>query len=72
MISAHQGYYNKHVPTEDRACPCGDPLQSRDHIITACPTYENQRQVSRTPQRPRHIRHPWHQRRHRGVGTCGV
>ncbi|KIM68306.1 hypothetical protein SCLCIDRAFT_1017788 [Scleroderma citrinum Foug A] len=26
-------------------CPCGEPLQSRDHIITACPTYENQRQV---------------------------
>ena len=38
-------YYNKHVPTEDRTCPCGDPLQSRDHILTACPTYENQRQA---------------------------
>ena len=51
LIQCHTGhafmgeYYNKHVPTEDRTCPCGDPLQSRDHILTACPTYENQRQA---------------------------
>jgi len=38
-------YYNKHVPTEDRSCPCGEPLQSRDHILAACPTYADQRQI---------------------------
>jgi len=38
-------YYSKPVPTEDRSCPCGEPLQSCDHILTACPTYEDQRQI---------------------------
>jgi len=38
-------YYNKHIPTEDRSCPCGEPLQSRDHILATCPTYENHRQL---------------------------
>ena len=38
-------YYSKHVPMEDRSCPCGELLQSCDHIIATCPTYEDQRQV---------------------------
>ena len=36
-------YYNKHVPTEDRSCPCGEPIQTRDHVLASCPAYENQR-----------------------------
>ena len=38
-------YYNKHVPTEDRSCPCGVPIQSCNHILTTCPTYEDQHQI---------------------------
>lgn len=38
-------YYNKHVPTEERSCPCGEPLQSRDHILATCPAYEDQCQI---------------------------
>ena len=41
-------YYNKHVPTEDRSCPCGELLQSRDHILATCPMYADQRQVLKT------------------------
>ena len=38
-------YYNKHVPTEDRSCPCGEPIQTRDHILASCPAYENHRNI---------------------------
>ena len=38
-------YYNKHVPTEDRSCPCGEPIQTRDHILASCPLYENHRHI---------------------------
>ena len=38
-------YYNKHVPTEDQACQCGEPSQTRDHILTTCPIYRHQRYV---------------------------
>ena len=27
-------YYQRHVPPEDVACPCGRHLQTRNHIIT--------------------------------------
>lgn len=43
-------YYNKLVSTEDCSCPCGEPIRSRDHILT-CPTHGNQRHSPRTPQR---------------------
>ena len=51
LIQSHTGhafmgeYYNKHVPTEEWSCLCGEPLQSRNHILTACPTYEDKRQI---------------------------
>ena len=38
-------YYNKHIPTEEWSCPCGEPLQSRDHILATCPAYEDQHQI---------------------------
>jgi len=33
------------VSVEDRSCPCGEPLQSRDDIIATYSIYEDQRQI---------------------------
>lgn len=38
-------YYSKFVPTEDKSCPCGRWLQTRDHIISDCPLYEDHRHL---------------------------
>ncbi|EIW83489.1 hypothetical protein CONPUDRAFT_32911, partial [Coniophora puteana RWD-64-598 SS2] len=32
-------FYAKFVPSEQTACPCGAPIQSRQHIICECPRY---------------------------------
>ena len=36
-------YYQRHVPTEDVACPCGKHLQTRDHILLDCERYDDHR-----------------------------
>ncbi|KII85276.1 hypothetical protein PLICRDRAFT_70422, partial [Plicaturopsis crispa FD-325 SS-3] len=36
-------YYADFVPTEQIACPCGEPFQSRDHILATCPLYNPHR-----------------------------
>ncbi|KIK22550.1 hypothetical protein PISMIDRAFT_59211, partial [Pisolithus microcarpus 441] len=41
-------YHSTFVPTEDPSCPCGEPIQTRQHIITSCPTFENHRNILRT------------------------
>ncbi|KAF8623926.1 hypothetical protein AX17_007254 [Amanita inopinata Kibby_2008] len=34
-------YYSRFVPSEDPACHCGTAnIQTRDHILTECPTFE--------------------------------
>ncbi|KZT64189.1 hypothetical protein DAEQUDRAFT_679008 [Daedalea quercina L-15889] len=41
-------YYHHHVPTEPEDCPCGAPLQTRQHILRDCPRYEPHRDTLRT------------------------
>ncbi|KIM59611.1 hypothetical protein SCLCIDRAFT_89551, partial [Scleroderma citrinum Foug A] len=36
------------VPADDRSCPCGQPIQLRDHILASCPTYGNQHGILKT------------------------
>ncbi|EJD47861.1 hypothetical protein AURDEDRAFT_61486, partial [Auricularia subglabra TFB-10046 SS5] len=36
-------YYQRHVPSEDVACPCGKHLQTRDHILLDCERYDEHR-----------------------------
>ncbi|KAF8067880.1 hypothetical protein FPV67DRAFT_1395201, partial [Lyophyllum atratum] len=38
-------YYAKFVPTESVECPCGEEFQSREHVITQCPRYEEYRDI---------------------------
>ncbi|KIK10734.1 hypothetical protein PISMIDRAFT_123996, partial [Pisolithus microcarpus 441] len=38
-------YYSLFVPTEDRSCPCGEPVQTREHVITSCLAFDNNRNV---------------------------
>ncbi|KAI0073747.1 hypothetical protein K474DRAFT_1573738, partial [Panus rudis PR-1116 ss-1] len=38
-------YYQRFVPTEDVACPCGFPLQTRKHILLDCPRYNAHRHI---------------------------
>ncbi|KAK0485344.1 hypothetical protein EDD18DRAFT_1053228, partial [Armillaria luteobubalina] len=37
-------YYSRFVPQEDIQCPCGEHLQSREHIIRDCPRYDGHRE----------------------------
>jgi hypothetical protein len=34
-----QWFYAPHTP-EQIACPCGEPIQSVEHVLTACPIYD--------------------------------
>jgi len=49
-------YYACFVPTESASCPCGDPQQTRAHILTDCFIYDAHRHhlraVSRTLSLP--------------------
>lgn len=38
-------YYQRHVPSEDAACPCGRYLQTRDHILRDCGRHDDFRHV---------------------------
>src|SRR5258708_2233652 len=41
---AHIGeYYRRFVRTEDPACPCGHPVQTRRHLLKECPRLFNHR-----------------------------
>ena len=43
---AHIGsYYIKFVPEEDRRCQCGEPTQTRDHILLECPMFIDERHL---------------------------
>ena len=44
-------YYARFVPTESASCPCGDPHQTRTHILTDCPIYEAHRHHLRSVTR---------------------
>jgi len=41
---AHLGsYYSKFVPAEDVGCPCGEDIQTREHILHACVLHDEYR-----------------------------
>ena len=40
-------FYRRFVPDESSDCPCGKPLQTREHIIRDCARYEAHRDVLR-------------------------
>jgi hypothetical protein len=37
-----QRFYAPHTP-EQIACPCGEPIQTVEHVLTACPIYNDAR-----------------------------
>lgn len=41
-------YYSSFVPTENPSCPCGEHIQTREHILTSCPAYEPNRDSLRS------------------------
>ncbi|KAJ3879575.1 hypothetical protein F5051DRAFT_325587 [Lentinula edodes] len=40
-------YYSQFVPNKNVDCPCGEELQTREHILRACPKYEDFRYILR-------------------------
>ncbi|KAJ7048584.1 hypothetical protein C8F01DRAFT_1004247 [Mycena amicta] len=40
-------YYARFVPSEDVDCPCGEPMQTREHIFCECPRYADHRHLLR-------------------------
>ncbi|KDQ10457.1 hypothetical protein BOTBODRAFT_36153 [Botryobasidium botryosum FD-172 SS1] len=38
-------YYRHSVPDNPRSCTCGEPLETREHIMFVCPTYEEHRHL---------------------------
>jgi ribonuclease HI len=38
-------YYARFVPTEHPACPCGEPLQTRDHVLSDCELHNAHRHI---------------------------
>ncbi|KAJ3850085.1 hypothetical protein EV368DRAFT_46013 [Lentinula lateritia] len=36
-------YYSQFVPNKNIDCPCGEELQTREHILRACPRYVDHR-----------------------------
>ncbi|KNZ76138.1 hypothetical protein J132_11360 [Termitomyces sp. J132] len=38
-------YYTHFVPTESAGCPCGEPYQTREHVIKECDLYRPYREV---------------------------
>ncbi|KAI6158973.1 hypothetical protein EDD17DRAFT_1487346, partial [Pisolithus thermaeus] len=41
-------YYSTFIPAESPSCPCGEPIQTREHIIASCPNFESERNTLRT------------------------
>lgn len=44
-------YYRKFVPDKATDCPCGEQLQTREHILRDCPQYEDHRHILRAVSR---------------------
>ncbi|KAF7378403.1 RnaseH domain transposon factor [Mycena sanguinolenta] len=44
-------YYNKFVPSEDIDCPCGEPFQTREHLLCECSRYEDQQHILKEASR---------------------
>ena len=40
-------FYDRHNIPENVACPCGEPLQTREHILRFCPLYRSVRHFLR-------------------------
>ncbi|KAF5350420.1 hypothetical protein D9758_012444 [Tetrapyrgos nigripes] len=40
-------YYKRFVPDENVDCPCGEALQTREHVLCDCPIYEPHRDILR-------------------------
>jgi ribonuclease HI len=38
-------YYKQFVPDENVDCPCGEPFQTREHILRDCPKYQTHRHI---------------------------
>jgi hypothetical protein len=59
-----QRFYNQHTP-EQIACPCGEPIQTVEHVLLECPKYSAARRKHLTangrPQNlPQLFDHPKH------------
>ncbi|KAI6002498.1 hypothetical protein EDC04DRAFT_2580993, partial [Pisolithus marmoratus] len=54
LIQCHTGhaflgeYYSTFIPTEDPSCPCGKPMQTREHVIISCPMFESNQNILHT------------------------
>ncbi|TDL23410.1 hypothetical protein BD410DRAFT_787235 [Rickenella mellea] len=48
-------YYSKFVPSENVDCPCGEPYQTREHILRECKRYSAHRHILRETSRDIHI-----------------
>ena len=58
-------FRRRFFPGEDITCPCGEEVQTREHIITRCPnTRRGKRKATKTVKRPLAPHNPWHQRWH--------
>jgi ribonuclease HI len=43
---AHIGeYYKKFNIPEEHSCPCGEPIQTREHVLTECPIHDEHRHI---------------------------
>jgi hypothetical protein len=40
-------YYNRFVPSKDIDCPCGEHIQTREHVLRDCIIYEQHRNILR-------------------------
>jgi hypothetical protein len=40
-------YYARFVPAESTSCPCGEPLQTREHVIADCELHNAHRHIPR-------------------------
>ncbi|CAK5262301.1 unnamed protein product [Mycena citricolor] len=40
-------FYRRFNIPEDTDCPCGEALQTREHILRECPIYDNERPIIR-------------------------
>ena len=53
VVQCHLGhgfigeYYKDFVPSESIDCPCGEPVQTRQHVLQDCPVYEPHRHILR-------------------------